>query len=56
MAGQHFRINEKEIEDWLSSKKNKSETTRKALKLLYQKELQENYKEQEMKPKVSIIG
>ena len=49
MAGQHFRIDDKEIVEWLSSKKNKSEVTRKALKLLYQKELQEEFKKQDVK-------
>lgn len=47
-----FRINEPEIETWYNKKKNKSDTTRKALKMLYQKELQEEYAKQ--KPKIVI--
>ena len=46
------RINEPEIIEWLKTKKNKSNTTRKALKLLYQKELQEKYAKQ--KPQIVI--
>ena len=44
-----FRINEPEIEQWYNKKKNKSDTTRKALKMLYQKELQDDYKQQDLK-------
>ena len=51
-----FRINEPEIEQWYNKKKNKSDTTRKALQLLYQKELQEQYSKQDSKIKVKIIG
>jgi len=41
---------------WLQTKKNKSETTREALKLLYQKELQEQYKTQEKKPELVPVA
>ena len=44
-----IRINDPEIQSWLNSKKNKSDTTRAALKLLYQKELQEKYSKQDTK-------
>ena len=44
-----FRINEPEIEQWYNKKKNKSDTTRKALKMLYQNELQDDYKQLDLK-------
>jgi len=50
------RITDPDIQTWLSAKKNKSEVTRKALKLLYEKELQADYIKQEIKPKVSLIA
>jgi len=40
------RINDPDIQTWLNTKKNKSDTTRAALRLLYQKELQEKYSTQ----------
>jgi len=49
---EHFRITEPEIQAWLNTKKNKSNTTREALKLLYRKELQEKYTKQ--KPQIVI--
>jgi len=49
---EHFRITEPEIQTWLNTKKNKSNTTREALRLLYQKELQEKYANQ--KPQIVI--
>lgn len=56
MVSEHFRINDVEIQEWLKTKKNKSEVTRKALKLLYQKELQEQYKTQDIKPRLIRIA
>jgi len=46
------RINDPDIQTWLNTKKNKSDTTRKALHLLYQKELQEKYTKD--KPRIMI--
>jgi len=51
-----FRINEPEVEEWYKTKKNKSETMRKALKELYQKEMQEQYKKQGTKPELIRIA
>jgi len=43
------RINDPDIQSWLNTKKNKSDTTRKALRLLYQTELQHEYSNQDKK-------
>ncbi len=40
------RVTDPDIQTWLNTKKNKSETTRKALQLLFQKEKQEEYSKQ----------
>jgi len=56
MGYQVYRINDNKIKDWLQTKKNKSETTRKALELLYQKELQEQYEKQDVKSRVELIA
>jgi len=43
------RITDPDIQSWLNTKKNKSDTTRKALRLLYQSELQQKYTKQDKK-------
>ena len=43
------RVMDPDIQSWLNSKKNKSETTRKALQLLFQKEKQDEYSKQDRK-------
>lgn len=47
------RVMDPDIQSWLNSKKNKSETTRKALQLLFQKEKQEEYTHQDKKIVIS---
>lgn len=44
-----FRINDPEIQEWYNKQKNKSDVTRKALKKLYQEELQEKLDSQTKK-------
>lgn len=53
---EQVRINEPEIQEWLNKKKNKSKTHRQALRLLYQKELQDNFKKQDKKPELIPIA
>ena len=45
MSKEIYRTNDTEIQDWLKTKKNKSHVTRKALRLLYELELNKNKKE-----------
>jgi len=47
------RVMDPDVQTWLNTKKNKSETTRKALQLLFQKEKQEQYSTQDKKIVVS---
>lgn len=56
MTHLNFKINDPDIDKWLESKKNKSAVCKEALTTLYKKELQEQYKKQNVKPKVSIIA
>ncbi len=49
------RITDPDIQSWLNTKKNKSDTTRKALRLLYQAELQQQYSKQDKKIVISDV-
>jgi len=45
MSKEIYRTNDTVIQEWLSKKKNKSEITRKALRLFYELEINKNKKE-----------
>ena len=55
MSRQDLRISDPQIVEWLGTKKNESATIREAVKMLYQKELQDNFTKQEVKPTLRAL-